>query len=33
MVFGNINNLAEYAFLPENVQKCFAYAREHDLLE
>ncbi|MGM9540122.1 YhcH/YjgK/YiaL family protein [Anaerovibrio sp.] len=32
MIFGNIDNLAEYDFLPEKVQKCFAYAREHDLL-
>ena len=32
MIFGNIHNTGEYAFLPENVQKCFAYAREHNLL-
>lgn len=32
MIFGNIHNTGEYAFLPENVQKCFAYACEHNLL-
>ncbi len=31
MIFGNIHNLQEYAFLEEKVKKCLAYALEHDL--
>ncbi len=32
MIFGNIQNLNEFAFLEEAVQECFAYAKAHDLL-
>ena len=31
MIFGNVRNLEEYPFLEENIKKCFAYAKEHDL--
>lgn len=31
MIFGNIQNLEEYPFLEEQIQECFAYAKEHDL--
>ena len=31
MVFGNIRDLKEYGFLEEDILKCFAYAKEHDL--
>ena len=33
MIFGNIQNLKEYAFLPQALQDCFTYAASHDLLE
>lgn len=32
MIFGNIQNLAEYPFLEEQIKKCFEYAKNHDLL-
>ena len=32
MVFGNIRDLKDYGYLEEEVLKCFAYAKEHDLL-
>ena len=32
MVFGNIRDLKDYDYLEEEVLKCFAYAKEHDLL-
>lgn len=32
MVFGNIRDLKDFAYLEENVRRCFDYAREHDLL-
>lgn len=32
MIFGNIRQLEEYSFLGEQLQKCFRYAGEHDLL-
>lgn len=32
MVFGNIRDLKNFAYLEENVRRCFDYAREHDLL-
>lgn len=32
MIFGNIDNLEEYSFLDSEIQKCFAYAKENDLL-
>lgn len=32
MIFGNVEHLAELAFLPENVKKCFDYRQEHALL-
>lgn len=32
MLYGNIDNLSEYGFLPKEVLKCFAYAVNHDLL-
>ena len=31
MIFGNITQEKTYAFLPENLKECFAYAKEHDL--
>lgn len=33
MVFGNIRDLNDYGYLEEEVLKCFAYAKEHDLME
>ncbi|RHR32886.1 DUF386 domain-containing protein [Clostridium sp. AF19-22AC] len=32
MIFGNIRNLSEYSFLDSQIQECFAYAKEHDLI-
>ena len=32
MVFGNVRDLKDYGYLEEEVLKCFAYAKEHDLL-
>lgn len=32
MIFGNIQNLAEFPYLEDAVKECFAYAKEHDLL-
>ena len=32
MIFGNIENLDEYAFLEAKVAECFAYAKENDLI-
>lgn len=32
MVFGNIRDLKDFAYLEKNVRRCFDYAREHDLL-
>ena len=32
MIFGNINNLAEYDFLSKAIKECFAYAQCHDLI-
>ena len=31
MIFGNITQEKTYAFLPEDLKECFAYAKEHDL--
>ena len=31
MIFGNIQNLKEYAFLEDAVKECFDYAGSHDL--
>lgn len=31
MIFGNIQNLKEYTFLPDAVKECFEYAETHDL--
>ena len=31
MIFGNIENLAEYPFLDSQVKECFAYAKANDL--
>lgn len=33
MIFGNVSNLDEYPFLEEQVKECFAYAKEHNLIE
>lgn len=33
MVFGNIRDLKDYEFLEEEIKKCFAYAKEHDLMK
>ena len=33
MIFGNIRNIKEYSFLDSQIQKCFAYAKEHDLAQ
>ena len=32
MIFGNIRNLKEYPFLDNEILKCFAYAKDHDLM-
>lgn len=32
MIFGNITQEKTYAFLPEDLKECFAYAKEHDLV-
>ena len=32
MIFGNINQVERYAFLPEELKAVFAYMQEHDLL-
>ena len=32
MVFGNVRDLKDYGYLEEEVLKCFADAKEHDLL-
>lgn len=32
MIFGNMNNLAEYDFLSKAIKECFAYAKSHDLI-
>ena len=32
MIFGNINQVERYAFLPEELKAVFAYVQEHDLL-
>lgn len=32
MIFGNIKNLNEYNYLPEDIKKCFEYAASNDLL-
>lgn len=31
MIFGNINNLEEFAFLSDELKACFEYAKNHDL--
>lgn len=31
MIFGNIKNIQEFDYLPENIKKCFEYAKTHDL--
>lgn len=33
MIFGNVRDLKDYAFLEEGIQKAFAYAASHDLLQ
>lgn len=33
MIFGNIKDLEDYGFLPEDIKRCFAYAAEHDLMQ
>lgn len=33
MVFGNVRDLKEFSYLEKDVLKCFAYAKNHDLLE
>lgn len=33
MVFGNIRDLKDYAWLEKEVLACFQYAREHELLD
>lgn len=33
MVFGNIRDLKDYAYLEDSVKRCFSYAQEHDLLQ
>lgn len=32
MIFGNINNLEEFDFLKDDIEKCFEYAKNHDLV-
>ncbi len=31
MIYGTINDLNRYRFLEDNIQKCFAYIKEHRL--
>ena len=31
MIFGNINNIEEYAFLEDKIKECLAYAKDNDL--
>lgn len=31
MIFGNIKNLEEFAYLEKGIQECFTYAAENDL--
>lgn len=31
MIFGNISQLSDYAFLDSQIKECFEYARSHDL--
>lgn len=33
MIFGNISQLSDYEFLDAQIKRCFAYAKEHDLLQ
>lgn len=33
MIFGNIRDLKDYEYLKEEVLKCFAYAKNHDLAQ
>lgn len=33
MVFGNIKDLDQFAFLPEDIRACFAYAKANPLAE
>ncbi|BFL44788.1 YhcH/YjgK/YiaL family protein [Lactonifactor longoviformis] len=32
MIFGNVKDLEDYNFLPEEIKRCFAYAKDHDLI-
>lgn len=32
MIFGNIENQKEYAFLEDKIKKCFTYYKENDLM-
>ena len=31
MIFGNLQNISEYTFLEEQIQKCFRYVKENDM--
>lgn len=31
MIYGNINNLDEFSFLPNYIQRCFEYIKSNDL--
>lgn len=31
MIYSNLDNLADYPFLPSAIQACFSYAASHDL--
>ena len=31
MIFGNIKNIEEFAYLEEKIKECFEYAKTHDL--
>lgn len=31
MIFGNIKNIEEFAYLEEQIKECFEYAKTHDL--
>lgn len=31
MIFGNLQNISEYTFLEEQIQKCFRYVKENDI--
>lgn len=33
MIYGNISQMEDYEYLDSQIKECFAYAKEHDLLQ